>query len=422
MPLRVVHIVAGDLDGGAARGATWLHEALLDRGVESFLIYSGSSSREVPNSRSVAFNKWGRFKARFFELCDLLLLSIYKNRTAQVFSTGLPGWQLEKLPEVKKADVVNLHWISSFVSIPSISKAKRPVVWTIRDMWPITGGCHYSMGCEKFLQSCGGCPQLQSRGSLDVSKFSHLQKKRVHKSGIALVAISPWISQVARSSSITSNAQSISVIPNGIDTSEYQSVDKLNAREILGLPKNKKILLAGSQNIGDFYKGIDLLEASLQKFDKNDFVVLLFGREAKNEKLSAPQEIHRLGFLSDSYSLRLAYSAADVFVAPSRMEAFGKTIIESMASKTPVVAFNTGGPASIITQGVEGYLARPFEPESLAEGIRYILGMKSLDYSRMREACLRRVVEDYSIQSVAEKYESLYRSLLKGASLESVSG
>ena len=154
------------------------------------------------------------------------------------------------------------------------------------------------------------------------------------------MGISHWLSDCAVSSSVFSN-NPVSTISNAVNTTTFSPVEKTLARDILKLPKDKKIVLLGAQNTSDFYKGFDLFVQSLSDLDVASLQFVFFGKAKRYdlEKLDIDQV--NLGFLSDSVSLKLAYSAADVFVAPSRMDAFGKTLAEAMACGTPVLRQST---------------------------------------------------------------------------------
>jgi glycosyltransferase involved in cell wall biosynthesis len=239
----------------------------------------------------------------------------------------------------------------------TLRKINKPIVWTMRDMWPLTGGCHYAMDCEQYRTGCGKCPQLGSQFIHDLSRLVVSNKRRSLKKRMRLIGISEWLSSCARDSFVFSGFK-IDTIANNIDTDQFFPVNRVNAREILGLPSNKKIVLVGATSITDFYKGYDLFVESIKSLDMSDIHVVIFGNTNTQalEKLGAQHTI--LGYLADTISLRLAYSASDVFVAPSRMEAFGKTLVEAMACGTPVVCFDAicGWPCVLINAGVNAWI------------------------------------------------------------------
>jgi glycosyltransferase involved in cell wall biosynthesis len=117
------------------------------------------------------------------------------------------------------------------------------------------------------------------------------------------------------------------------------------------------------------------------------------------------------GRLHDDASLAAAYSAADVFVAPSLLENLPNTVKEAMACGTPCVAFNQGGMAELVEHERTGYLAQPYETEDLARGIIWVLA----DLSRHAQLSLqgrRKVEAEFSLDRVAKRYVALYREML----------
>jgi len=122
-----------------------------------------------------------------------------------------------------------------------------------------------------------------------------------------------------------------------------------------------------------------------------------------------------LGYLDSTEDLRAAYSAADVFVAPSRMDAFGKTLVEAMLCGTPVVCFDAGGPKDIVEHRVTGYLAEPFSPEDLARGIRWVLEQSPGVQADMCRNAQSQARERFDSRVIAEQYLELYRDIMRSA-------
>jgi len=134
----------------------------------------------------------------------------------------------------------------------------------------------------------------------------------------------------------------------------------------------------------------------------------VFGKAAEKDMEELHVDYTILGKLTDTIALRLAYSAADVFVAPSRMDAFGKTLAESLACGTPVVCFDATGPKDIVKHKETGYKAVPFEPEELAAGINWVLTCSEVEYAALSTASRKRAVEQFDSTVVARQYRELY--------------
>lgn len=409
MTIKVLHVVAGDLSGGAARGAYWLHRGLLESGVESKMIIQNNEGND-PTIAPIVKSKFQKLLALLRIAMDRLPAEFYRNRERSIFSTGISGFDIRKYSEYQWADIIHLHWINNgMINVNLLKKIDNPIVWTMRDMWPMTGGCHYAMECKGYENRCGHCPRLKSHRKHDISRYVLKRKKRYYTENLHLVAISSWLAECAKNSYLL-NGYSVDIIPNAVDTKDFFPIGKKLSREILGLPEDKKIVLAGATNINDKYKGFEKFKDSIKHLDKK-YLFVFFGRANIEELDGLDIDYKILGFLGDSISLRLAYSAADVFVAPSIQEAFGKTIIEAMACDTPVVAFNATGPKDIIEHKKTGYLAKPFDSEDLARGIKWVLEDNER-WDKLSQQSRQKVENEFSIKIIAEKYVELYKEIL----------
>lgn len=398
------------MSGGAARGAYWLHRGLLDLGVSSEMIIQKTSGEEA-FVKPVTKNLRGTVSRLLKIFLDLLPVLLYRKRERDnlLFSTGMSGFDIRKFREYRLADIIHLHWINNgMINIKVLKKIDRPIVWTMRDMWPFTGGCHYSLDCKRYETGCGKCPQLKSKNFFDLSWYVLRRKKRYFPKGMKLVAISRWQEKCAKSSKVFREFD-IRVIHNNINIKDFFPIDRLVARDVLGLPREKKVVLLGAGGQHMKHKGFRKFKEAVNYIEKG-FMFLFFGRVNRSMFNGMNIEYESLGFLNDNISLRLAYSAADVFVATSIQEAFGKTIAESMACGTPVVAFNATGPREIIGHKENGYLARPFDPEDLAHGVKWVTEDESRQKWLSQNA--RRKAEEFASEKIAQRYIQLYKEVM----------
>ena len=409
--MNVLHLIAGDLNGGAARGAYWLHKGLLSLNQKSFILNNSRKDISEANIRNLIDSNFQKVRSYILPQIVSLPVRLYRERRQKIFSIGIDGYDITKYKEYEWADVIHLHWINGLVSINTLHKITKPIVWTLRDMWPMTGGCHYSMDCANFVNGCGFCPQLTSSIKWDISRLIYNYKKKKLPKQIKIVGISKWLTEMAKNSLVFKNYECIT-ISNCVETSMFQPICKTHARQILNFPKNKKIVLCGSTNIEDFYKGFDLFLKSLLKLNRDVYHFVFFGSIRTNILKKYKICYTNLSYLTDTVSLRLAYSSADVFVAPSRMEAFGKTIVESMSCKTPVVCFDATGPKDIIDHKENGYKAIPFDPEDLANGINWVTSPHT-NYKKLMVSAREKAIDAFDSKTIAQKYIKLYKSCLK---------
>ena len=214
--LRVLHLSSYDAHDGAARGSTWLTKALQSRGIESPLVVGRKHSND-PTISSLP-GKIAPFSARLRMKFDRLPLHLYHKTQEAFWTVGWLPCRVDRLMREFAPDIVHLHWVGAgFLSIAALKQFDCPVVWTLRDMWAFTGGCHYTAGCQRYLQTCGVCPQLRSHRDGDLSRTIWNMKQR-HWQGLDLrfVAISHWLADCARSSPLL-RSYPFEVIPNGVD-------------------------------------------------------------------------------------------------------------------------------------------------------------------------------------------------------------
>lgn len=351
---------------------------------------------------------------------DAVLLKIYKNRKLTIFSLAILPNGLHKKIKKFNPDVVHLFWVANeFISIKTLTKINQPIIWTLHDMWPFTGGCHYDGGCGKYTTSCGACPSLGSSFEADLSRWTLLKKYRAWKKiPIKVVATSKWLAAAAKNSSVFRD-KDIVVIPNGINTELYRPIARNIAREILGLPSDKKLIMFSAFGaMTDKRKGAHLLRQALQIFIQKwqstiqDIEVVVLGSSGVGGGEDLPFKVYYMGTFSDEHTQVLLYSAVDVVVAPSVQENFSNTVLESLSCGTPVVAFDIGGMPDLIDHQINGYLAERLSPESLAVGLIWVLEDDG------RRQCLstmarKKVVDCFSLRLIAESYLNLYKSVLK---------
>jgi glycosyltransferase involved in cell wall biosynthesis len=406
--IRVVHIIAGELNGGAARGSYWLHKGLIAQGIDSKIITNAKDDLSDPNIKSLSKSKPRRLLSLLIGQLDSVVLLMFPKRKQRIFSTGFFGLDFKSNEFFKEADIVHLHWVNGIVKTNSLKRVNKPIVWSIRDMWPITGGCHYSLDCKKYISGCGSCPQLNGYFGLDFTKFTVKAKRKAFEN-VKPIGISEWVTEETNRSSIFGHDRAVTIY-NNVDFSTFFPIDKEVARDVLGIKTHKKIILIGSTNIKDFYKGFSLFFESLEMLRKDEYYLCAFGKPDINALESSGFEFMVLGFLNDDVALRLAYSSADVFVAPSIQEAFGKTLVESLACKTLVVCFDSTGPASIVEHKVNGYKAKPFEPEDLANGINWVVNLDK--YKDLSHSARDLALKKFDSAVIADQYIQLYKDLL----------
>jgi glycosyltransferase involved in cell wall biosynthesis len=413
--MKVLHLNTTDITGGAARAAYRLHQGLKATGMQSQMLVQEKFGDDADVIGPKISLLQGLARARL-SLDPLPLQFLYRQRDrSNLFSVQwLPErvkWRVDQL----QPDIINAHWTASgFMRIETWAKFRQPVVWTLHDMWTLTGGCHYSGDCDRYTQSCGSCPVLASSQDHDISRQRWLRKQSHWRSfQPTLVTPSRWLADCARASSLCRDYR-VECIPNGLDTQVYRPIDAAWARQLLNLPSDKPLVLFGALRASETRKGFHLLQPALQSlrqtgWDQVELVVV--GAAPSKPPPDINFKVHYLGTLNDDVSLALAYSAADVFVLPSVQDNLPNVIVEAIACGTPCVGFKVGGIPDMIEHQHNGYLAQPFDTEDLAKGIAWIL--EDDDRRKKLSAHARiKAEQEYTVQLQAQRYQSLYHQLL----------
>jgi len=424
--MRVVHISTFDLLGGAARAAYRLHEGLQRIGVESEMFVADKLSRDNTVSRyepsadgwnrlrrEIRRQKLGRSLNGYHPTSPLSLRNFSDDRT--IYKDD--PWR--RLPE---CDLLHLHWVAGFLDYTAFFAtlpAAKPVVWTLHDMNPFTGGCHYDEECGRFSAACGACPQLGSKEENDLS-HQIWQRKRKALAGasgrLQIVADSNWLASEAKRSSAFAGLP-VTAVHYGLDVQVFAPRDRMAARSVLGIPAEARVVLFGADHIEIRRKGLAfLLEALTGLPDDAAPFLLTMGNGAPPLPGRFPH-MH-LGYVTGDRFLSIVYSAADVFAIPSLQEAFGQTALESMACGTPVVGFNAGGIREVVVDGVTGFLAPVRNSCALQQAIAKLLVNPSLR-AELAGNCRKAAEEEFSLEIQAKRYIELYQGLLNKTNLPS---
>lgn len=418
--MKLVMLNADDSSGGAAIATYRLHRGLLSIGVDSRLMVLNKYGDDATVTRLGPQTRLKRAIAYLYKRREAEFTSRCGERGNGIFSPARCPDDLARSVDAYGPELIHLLWVNSgFMKIETLKGFRKQIVWTLHDMWPFTGGCHYDNGCGKFMQSCGDCPVLASGRDHDLSRDVWERKLRSWRDvPITVVATSRWMAKMAGASSLF-RGRRIVVISNGIDTDKYKPLDKPTAREAWGLPHDKNLILFSAFTAtSDKRKGNHLLVPALKKLALEGWAdsaeLLVIGASEPETPPELGMKVHYLGHLQDEISQILLYSAADVTVAPSMQENLSNTVMESLACGTPVVAFNIGGMPDMIDHQGSGYLAKPYEVDDLAAGIKWVLedhGRRDLLSRHARKTA----VERYALKEVANRYVALYREIIEMA-------
>jgi glycosyltransferase involved in cell wall biosynthesis len=401
--MKVLLVNYYDGKGGAAIACKRLHLALLERGFDVKMLVLET---QISTIQTFPFFKKATLITRIVRkikryVYTRLYNRPYKNRP-QEYSLHTPARSFVDITEHELyawADVVNLHWVSNFLDFPSFfsSKQSKPIIWTMHDMNPFTGGCHYAEACDGFKANCSNCPQLSAPHK------NYNQKNLVIKGAsdfknLSIVSPSIWLKEQSESSYLFKQQKHF-VIPNGLDTAIFKVYDKLFCQSLFDVPKDKKTVLFVAQAVSNRVKGFKYLMEALSLM-KDDITILVIGEGTLENQL---KEVMYLGSIQDERLLALAYNTADVFVLPSLADNLPNVIVESLCCGTPVVSFEVGGIPDLIENGVNGFLAQAANAASLAEKLTTAL---NFDWKRQEISASARKKYDRNVQ--VDAYISLF--------------
>ena len=416
--MRVLIVNTSERIGGAAIAAGRLVEALKNNGIKAKMLV-----REKQTDRlSVIGLKKNGWRVWQFIWERVLIWKENRFKKHNLFAVDIAntGTDITAIPEFQAADIIHLHWINqgmlSLNDIRKILQSGKPVVWTMHDMWPCTGICHHARECDKYHQECHHCPYIyKGGGKKDLSNQVFKKKKEIYQlAPVTFVTCSRWLKDRASQSALL-NGHTIIDIPNPINTNLFKPQNALEARNRIGLPTDKKLILFGSVKVTDKRKGIDYfvesckLLAEMHPELKEELGVVVYGKNSEQLKPLIPFHVFPLDFISTEKDLVNIYNAVDLYVTPSLEENLPTTIMEAMACGVPCVGFNVGGISEMIDHLHNGYVAEYKSAKDLANGIIWTLNES--EYQTLSEEACRKAVSNYSESTIAKKYIDIYNKI-----------
>ncbi len=405
--MQVLHINQSDIDGGASIAGYRLHQGLLAQDIGSRLLVGKAQSggnRVASVERNYWIEKLISYPTRYFGFNYLHHIN---------------SFEIPKHNFYQDADILNFHNLHtdyfSYLAIPSLTKSK-PAVLTLHDMWSFTGHCAYSYDCDRWKSGCGQCPYPNIYPAIRKDN-THLEWKLkdwvYSQANMAIVAPSYWLVEQAKQSIL--NRFPIHHIPYGIDTEAYQPLNSEQCKTLLGIPHGKRVLMFGAASLKDPRKGGDLLLEALKKLPsslKAETVLLTLGGGGASISEVVGVDSLNLGYVSSDRLKSIAYSAADLFIFPTRADNLPLVLQESMACGTPMVSFKVGGVPDLVRPEITGYLATQEDADDFCTGIIQLLEDTALRET-MSQNCRAISVNEYSLGLQAQRYTDLYHQMLQ---------
>jgi len=423
-------------NGGAANACIRLHLGLRKLGVESNLIVFTKHNKTPHSASFMDFyeenyldeianrsflkkmvdklkNTFGKTEYQRIKRQLDIRDSIEKTKAEgiEVFTFPHSPYHLHKHPLIKDADIINLHWVNNFLDYETFfANIHQPIVWTLHEMNPFTGGCSYSDDCIQYETSCKLCPQLEGSSHPQYAQtiFEIKQKALEPTNNLQVVAPSKWLRDLSKSSTIFKKFAHHH-IPYSLDETIFKPQDKAKAKKELGFNPNQPLVLFVSASVDNVRKGLQYLIESIEQLEhianKANFC-------AVGTKQPHPQSAHilELGPIYELNKLATVYAAADVFVIPSVADNLPNTVLESLMCGTPVIGFPAGGVPEMIEHGENGLVCDDISSSALTRALTKIITQEiSFDYSQIAA----KAKEKYAFTVQAKKYRKLYQEMLE---------
>ena len=299
---------------------------------------------------------------------------------------------------------------------PRLARA-APLVWTLHDMWALTGHCVYATECDRWLDGCLTCPDLAAPSPIrrDTAGFLFRQRAKLYaEARPVLVAPSRWLCDEARRAPLTRDLR-VEQIPYGLDTEAFRPIGRTAARRVLRLDEDEKVVLFCALTLNARRKGADLLLQALQALkgaDVGRLRLLAVGQEGADLARRSPFPVHDLGEVDNDLLMATAYCASDVFVLPTRADNLPLVLQESMACGTPCVSFRVGGVPEAVRPGETGWLAEPEDADDLARCLARAL-KDDAARDAMAANCRRVAEAEYGLALMTQRYMRLYEELIE---------
>lgn len=422
--MKVIIINKSDSTGGAAIVSYRLMEALRYQGVDAQMLVteklSDSPYVHLAASKNLIRRKFITERLKIFLSNGLRRSTLFKIDTG---GTGLPLW---RHPLVKSADAIMINWVNqgmlSIKGEKKILKLGKPVVWTMHDMWNMTGICHHAGQCTHFEQRCGDCPLLYSKASPhDLSHKVWKRKDKVYRDfsrmkHTAFVAVSNWLKDKSLQSSLLKR-QRVEVIPNA-----FRIKKEVYPQNHLS---GKIRILFGAARLDDPIKGLDTLIATTEILKKDypdiadNLEIALFGNIKKPELLKNIQLPYKyLGILNGEEAIEKAYHDSQITLSASSYETLPGTLVEAQAYGCIPVSFRRGGQQDIINHLITGYLAEYDSDlykraQNLAGGVAWAVSIihQPLKWQTTIKKMAENVQENFSYEKVAQEYINLLKKI-----------
>lgn len=416
-PLKIALINHSDTLGGASVVTFRLMNALRKAGADARMVVM--TKRTDSPHVDEACQPFTRRLKFIGECVSSAIANGFNRSNLFTISPASSGCDISRHPWVEEADIIALNWVNqgmlSLNGLEKLLSLGKPVVWTMHDMWPLTGVCHHSHDCDGYRKRCGNCPLLYNgRFHNDTSSKVLQRKLKIYQNHpVTFVAVSNWLAGKCRES-VLLRGQDVRVIPNAFPVKAF-ATEPNQTLQRFDIDYSKDIILMGAARLDDPIKGLDYAIEALNIIADNNpqiadrSLAVLFGAVRDPEALKRLRFPYRhLGRVNGAEMIANLYASAKVVISTSLCETLPGTLIEGQAAGCTPVSFGNGGQEDIIDHKKTGYIARHKDAADVAKGIIWALE-KPID----RDLLHLEVERKFDSDSVAKAYLSLFNELRK---------
>lgn len=413
--MRILFINKYDIHGGAAIFAYKLGKSLAEtfNSTNRFLVGIKKSSNEI-----VLQLRRNSFEIEIERGLNFLFSSV----GMQYFYFPLSTKRILKYVNDFRPDIISLHNSHGGyfkTSLLETLSQKCPLVWSLHDMWSITGSAAYTFGNEswKNMKTFPGESKIYPYLGFNSNEYLMKFKKRIYdRSNLTIVTASNWMNKNVKDSPLLKSKEIVN-IPYGIDLQLYNDKDKELRKERFGIPASEIVIILGAEKLNDYRKGLsDLIKVlgSVSEKFKNKVHLFVLG-DGDSLSLNLPENftIKKTGYVNDEVLYSEYLKASDIFLFPSKDDNLPVMPINSIACGTPVVAFDVGGCSDIIKDNYNGFLIEPFNLKEFSDKILVLLNnpemLKTFSVNAGKFA-----QENFSINKMTNDYYNLFNEVISG--------
>jgi glycosyltransferase involved in cell wall biosynthesis len=417
MKLKVLHINANTA-GGAFIVAQRLHEALnlRDDVISNHLVFDGKPGNytlwaNTPFKKAIALSNHALDKLDFLRFEASAEIRFQFNHASR-------GIDISKHPLVRDADIIHFHWVHkgflSFRGLEKLLSLNKKFIWTCHDLWPVTGGCYYTWGCDHLTNGCFDCKFLRNPANPDRStEWFGIKERLWGKGQIRFITPSRWLAEIGNTSKLLLSPQikPIKAIPNAINTNFFAPVkaeQKRILKQNLGLDPDLPVILFSAANLNNPAKGFEYflqcMNNLVQLNARLQFLVL--GRSyAQPIPENLPAKF--VGFESNINSILTYYQTSDIYVTTAIEDNLPTTVMEALSCGLPCLGFRVGGIPELIDHEKNGFILNTGDVKALTD----LLLNPEIDWMELGLAARQKAKDTYDTQVVLDQIVEEYWNL-----------